>query len=448
MPDPIWLDTNVVDRVIKGDIAMERELRTLRSRGHALLMVPAANNELLNGNPLKMKRNKPVWEQAPTPANKVRMQNGMRRLGIALDRAGFNLPQSTRVKYIMQDHVPLKKGQTGPSSVKNISESDNLVLAQIKASAEARGVKNPIMFTAEQGEKAMISQAHVFGVTPMTMPPNPPTGGNAVAAAAPKAPKIDLSQYPPEREGPVTKFFKDRPALAKAGLLAGQIGAQALSMKMLEMVQSHYQGVLKDASKEFLAKYPDAASLWRNARIDQHRQAYEAARAKLKAPTNAKVAGAVMVALAPEKDQAAVMRYVQDRLSRVKLANGEIGSFGKAGTAYVDVMADLMGQLAKYQNGLPEIAEDIRKRASILDRAGTELEKAFWTIMKVAVLSPMTYYATFDIHQAADVFQTLARSVGGFAAEVSGRMTEYERMTAQLDKELIKVSEELGKYIP
>jgi len=140
MPDPIWLDTNVVDRVIKGDIAMERELRTLRSRGHALLMVPAANNELLNGNPLKMKRNKPVWEQAPTPANKVRMQNGMRRLGIALDRAGFNLPQSTRVKYIMQDHVPLKKGQTVPSSVKNISESDNLVLAQIKASAEARGV--------------------------------------------------------------------------------------------------------------------------------------------------------------------------------------------------------------------------------------------------------------------------------------------------------------------
>ena len=85
MPDPIWLDTNVVDRVIKGDIAMERELRTLRSRGHALLMVPAANNELLNGNPLKMKRTKPVWEQAPTPANKVRMQNGMRRLGIALD---------------------------------------------------------------------------------------------------------------------------------------------------------------------------------------------------------------------------------------------------------------------------------------------------------------------------------------------------------------------------
>jgi len=451
MPDPIWLDTNVVDRVIKGDIALDAELRNLRRRGHRLLMVPAANNELLNGNPLKMKGTKPVWEQAPTPASKVRMQIELKRLGIELDMSSAKLSQETRVNYAMQRHVPRKPTEALPKSLNNISESDSLVLSQVKASAEARGVQHPVMFTAEQGTKAMITQAHVYGVTPMTLNGNaPPTGGNAAAAAAksPKVPKIDLSQYPPDKEGPISKFFKDRPKLAQAGLLAGQVAAQLVSAKMLEMVQSHFSGVLKDAQKDFRAKYPDAASLWRNGRIDQHKQAYEAALAKLKAPSNAKVAGAVMVAVAPEKDQAAVWRHVQDRLSRVKLADGAMGSYGAASSAYINAMADLGGLLAKYQTGLPEIADDIRKRASLLEHAGNELEKAFWTIMHVAVFSPITYYQTFDIHHAAEVFLSLAGNVGGFAAEISGRMSEYERMGAQLDKELIKVSEEMGKYVP
>lgn len=180
-PDPIWLDANVVARLANGqDPALENEVVKLRQAGHRLLLVPAANNELLNGNPLTMKRGKPVWEQVPSDASRVAIEKLKARLGITVDTSAATLVSSKRVGYTMQDHVPRPKNLAVPPSLDQISESDSLVLGQVKASAEARGIKNPVILTAETRQRGMISQASRYGVTSKTVavttPPVAPLG--------------------------------------------------------------------------------------------------------------------------------------------------------------------------------------------------------------------------------------------------------------------------------
>jgi hypothetical protein len=84
----------------------------------------------------------------------------------------------------------------------------------------------------------------------------------------------------------------------------------------------------------------------------------------------------------------------------------------------------------------------------VLQRVGDNLTKTFWSGVKAAMLSPLTYYPWLDIYNVAQVFLDLAGQVNGFAREISGRATAYEQLAASLDKELLKVSEQLGKFAP
>jgi hypothetical protein len=264
-----------------------------------------------------------------------------------------------------------------------------------------------------------------------------------------KSPTVDLSNYPSDSDRPVTRLFKDRPVLKKAGLIGGSVVASLVAGKALDLVQKHFEDVLGDARKEFQSKFPDPAGLARNARIDQHRKAYEAALAKLRAPSAAKAVGALMIAVASDKDRDAVVRHVQTQLSKIKLAGGGVGGFDDAASAYIDAMADLSTQLFNYRTaGLDGIAENVKQRAEVLQRTGDNLTKTFWSGVKVAMLSPLTYYPWLDVYNVAQVFLDLGGQVGGFATEISGRARAYEQLAASLDKELLKVSEQLGKFAP
>jgi hypothetical protein len=125
-PDPIWLDTCVVGSVGNGDKVAEHFFRLLREEGHELLLVPAANQEHLFGNPLTMNGKKPVWEQQPSAASRAALQHLMGRLGIKVDWKAGAVPRTTRVGYAIQDHVKRPKNLAVPKSLDNISESDSL----------------------------------------------------------------------------------------------------------------------------------------------------------------------------------------------------------------------------------------------------------------------------------------------------------------------------------
>jgi hypothetical protein len=191
--DPVWLDTCVVSKVFNGDKVGEYFLKLLRDDGHELLMVPAANHELLYGNPLTMD-GRAVWEQQPSEATRVALEALKTRLGIKVDLSAGAIPFKTRAMYAMQGHRP-QNGMERPvdrdgnlirdvnnrvlplkpsghsSTLLNLSESDNLVLGQVMASAQARKVAKPIMVTAETGGKGMLTQAHLFKVTAIRVPP-------------------------------------------------------------------------------------------------------------------------------------------------------------------------------------------------------------------------------------------------------------------------------------
>jgi hypothetical protein len=211
---------------------------------------------------------------------------------------------------------------------------------------------------------------------------------------------------------------------------------------------AHFNGALTNAYKEFAVKFPDVRSLSAGLRLDECRAAYNAALAKLNEPSNAKVLGATMVALAPPQNQAAVWKEVQKRLSTVKLASGATGSYGQAAAASIDAMAELMTRISKHSKDLPEIAGEISRRAAALHRAGEETEQAFRMLMPFALPVPLGFYALSDLHIWAATFNQYGDSLGALAAELQGRADEYEKMAAALDKELIKVSEEMNRYAP
>jgi hypothetical protein len=261
MPDPIWLDTNVLADIANGDTALEAELIALRRAGHQLLIAPAARNELLYGNPLTMDRLKPIAAQQPSPASRAQIELLMKRLDVTVDTAGANVPRSERIASAMQEHIKpklddpklnpdrtpkLTKAQAEEKlvqvveydtrgnvvsrkpkleshpSLDSTSESDRLVLSQIKAGAQARGVKNPRMFTAETGQKGMVGQAKVYGITPMQRAPAKPGPPPPVAPEPPPAPPAAPAKVTPERGG------TPKPSATSEPVAAEPVGSGAL----------------------------------------------------------------------------------------------------------------------------------------------------------------------------------------------------------------------------
>ena len=200
MGDPVWLDNNVLDNALKGDAAINQQLVNYRKAGRPLLVVPAVAEELLNGNVV-------TGTSAPSPEFRKAMQQGMIKLGVKVDPLAGKLPPGTRLKDLYT------------IGADNVSLSDRRVLNQIKTSARARGIAAPEMITAELGKKAMISQAPKWGIK--AVPVARPAPGSV-----PTPPRVELAEeaYPPERKGPISRFFRDRPVLKKLGLIGAGIG--------------------------------------------------------------------------------------------------------------------------------------------------------------------------------------------------------------------------------
>jgi hypothetical protein len=512
--DPIWVDTCTLVFIYKGDFALELELWNLRADGHELLIVPAVRHELMQGNPLTASPEKPQWEQVPSEAEQRDVARMLNRLGVKVDLASNQVGTKSRVHLAFQDHLPQhsehdirrveererRKGRTGDAArllhrgvskhLDDISQSDSQVLAQIKRSAEVRGIAEPKVFTSEEGEKAMASKSHLFGVTSITRKtPKPPRGGGGKGGGGggpPGGPKLNLSEYPADKDLPIVRFFKDRPVLRQVGLTAASNEAEFfqtvlsdyiqahcgganvdlctamtetlnpnISIPLLpripnprQLVESHFDEALMSAYKEFAVKFPDIRSLSTDLRLDECRAAYNAALAKLQEPSRAMVWGGTMVALNPPQNQAAVWQQVQQRLSTVKLASGAIGGYGQAAAAYIDAMAELMTRLAKHSEGLPAIGDEIGRRSAALERAGDETEQAFQMLLPFVLPVPLGFYAISDLHLWAAAFTRYGESLGALSADLRGRADEYQRMSAALDKELIKVSEEMNRYVP
>ncbi|HEX8139713.1 MAG TPA: DUF4157 domain-containing protein [Pyrinomonadaceae bacterium] len=90
-----------------------------------------------------------------------------------------------------------------------------------------------------------------------------------------KVSDINLSDYPPDRQGPVTRHFKSGPSLQQlsSGIfltrLVASLASQGVSdetrkkiEKVIEPIQSHFRGAIEDARKEFRAQFPAPVTLF------------------------------------------------------------------------------------------------------------------------------------------------------------------------------------------
>jgi hypothetical protein len=262
-----------------------------------------------------------------------------------------------------------------------------------------------------------------------------------------KLKNLDMADYPADKNGPVTRFFKDRPVVRAVSAQAAQQGAQYVKGKMMDAVEAHFSSTLENARAEFQAQFPDAASLVRDARIDERRQAYDAALRKLKAPSNARTFALVMTALStPEKDVAARLAQVEKHFASIGGQPQVIRDFIQARETYMDAMEQVMEALPRYMGPLPDIAADISARGSVLQRAGKDLSDAFWSIMGSPLAGiPMVYYESFDIYLAAGVFERLGGQVQGFASEIRGRSNSYQTTWNKLDGEMMRLTNDIAK---
>jgi hypothetical protein len=106
MPDPVWVDTNVVSYIADGDTGLEAQLQTYSNSGRKRLIVPQARHELVYGNTLTTNPNKSIADQQSTPENRVRVEEALARIKVETDMRAANFPFAERVGLGMQDRVP------------------------------------------------------------------------------------------------------------------------------------------------------------------------------------------------------------------------------------------------------------------------------------------------------------------------------------------------------
>jgi hypothetical protein len=452
MPDPIWLDTNTLIFALKGDAAINRQLSEYRRAGRQLLVAPKVRDEILNGNVLTEDPTVACWTKRPYPEKAALTATGMRKIGVELDLAGGQIPQPQRIAYygIAED----LKGV-------NVEPSDRLVLSQVKASAQARGILKPEMITDENKKHAMSVHASRWEIR--SVPTAKPAPGSV-----PGPPRVILADYPPDKNGPVSNKFKDNQALKKSGLLkaeeraqdaekragqnanrqAGMAAAQVITEALLNGVKKHYTSALSDARKEFEAKYPDPRTLnsWKN--LPRYKAAYAASLSKLTAPSKLRVAEAVMLAFTRESDIEKVKNYLDAQISKVQsAADGTVSSYSKVAQEYIDAMIAAYKDVLRGQE-LIDIAADIEKRGLPLKNTGDALEDTYKKAALYLSKFPFAEYAWMDVHLAASVFQEMGGRVLGFSSELKYRYESYAKTQKQLDDEITKISNELAKYEP
>jgi hypothetical protein len=426
MGDPIWLDTNTVDKALKGDAAINDQLTTLRKSGRDLLITQQVETELLYGNPLSVPKNKPAVANSPTPERRAAMKTGMDRIGIAVDEKSRSIPQATRDKYMQ-----IKKD--------NISVSDRTVLTEVKASAEMRGIAKPQMLTAEIKQKAMVTQAKAFGV-------------ESVAAAVPKGPavpnpRVNLNDYPKDEEGEISKYFKDRPFLEKLGLIGATVAAQVISNEAMSLVMDHFKDEVADGLKALNVSHPDPSQLKAQAGLEPFKRAYDQAFSQISSADALRAQEAAILAFTKDKDIPATKAYLDAQIVKVISAlDGKVSDFGKIAREYIDAIGRLYAQVGRSATGLPDIAAQIQKRGDIVKSAGDELERTFWKYVPVAAGFPVLYYEWLNVDNVADSLQQVGAQVLALAQIISDRYDACTKMLDELDREMQKVSDAIIKF--
>ena len=315
----------------------------------------------------------------------------------------------------------------------------------VKAGETATKLETPAVPAARTPEPS--------GKTP-SVPPAGSTGKVASAGTRGKVEpssgeplaKVNLSDYPPDREGPIVGRFKDGKAISTITTAvttittAVSIGTNK-DISALGLVTWHFDTTISEASKELESKYPTTKALWDKAGLDPLAKDYDLAVKKLNTPSNLLAAELIMAAFLPEEKIEAAVQAAHQRFAHAGGGQGNWQNYLNAADAYMNAVFDLQQELGDSPWILPEIADDINRRGSTLTRTGNDLEQSFFDLATGPLgTNPITYYPLFDLYHVAGVLQELGRRLEGLGSEISARASAYQSLWDQLDASLKKIS--------
>ena len=259
---------------------------------------------------------------------------------------------------------------------------------------------------------------------------------------------INISDYPPDKRGPITRFFTDRPVLAKLSVAGASLSTQYLKGKAFEHIQEHFDSAIHNARQEFEQTFPDRSSLFAKMGVTQTHKVYQTALAALKARNFKRDLPLIAAAFSPPERIEEAIHTAKRLGSTHKVRGNDIQNFLMASDAYMEAMDSVENTVyehLKTQPGLPAIAQDLFARAAVLRSLSTDLAELVGEMVPLA-LFPGAGDAILDIYWAAGIFATLAYRLGEFGSEVEQRHQEYRHLINELNRELGKVSYEVLRW--
>ena len=190
---PVWLDNNILVKIDNGRTPnFEVEITKLQKDGHEVLLPPSVEREFLHG-------------QGFRAADTVRRKALLTRLGLNVDT--------------MVNHVPMQQLQAWRDEAvrHGLSIPDADIIAQVRASAQARGIRNPMFFTRETG--GTLIRMRQRGVVALAF--KAPSAGTQIPAHLNAPVPKEVPEPPIGSLGAEAFFSEAKAGLFKAGLKAG-----------------------------------------------------------------------------------------------------------------------------------------------------------------------------------------------------------------------------------
>ena len=260
--------------------------------------------------------------------------------------------------------------------------------------------------------------------------------------------EINLSDYPPDREGPVVGRFRDGAAIgATIAAVQGAVTIVSLAtdtdISALGFVQWHFNSEIDDAYAEFQSAYPEVSALRNQTGLDQAAKAYDAALENLQTPKKLLTAIALLSLGVPEDQRAAFIQTQSENIAKMGGGQERLQAYVDAGADYLRIASEVEEALQNLQYyDLPAMADDVGRRASALADASSQLMDTFYWMLQfpTAYFGPGEWAALETMH-VAGVLGALSGRISGLSSEISSRANGYQQLWDELEKNQVKVYE-------
>jgi hypothetical protein len=299
------------------------------------------------------------------------------------------------------------------------------------------------------GQPLARSQASEPAIKPTAASTPPSSSGAAVAEGSVKPPSIDLSRYPADGEGSVLRFFRERPVLGQLGSVVTSAAAAIAAAGTMDKAQAQIESSVDQAHSEFVSKFPDTKTILHEADLDQLRQRYDEALAKVQTPENARIFGQIMTAaLTPSKDFEAASHEMQERLTSLHAKPQDVEAFREAADAYEQAMCDVQQKLGQYLQPLPAIATNIGERAIGLQDVGKQTKRTFFSLVQSVLGLPIAETQLWPVYSAGRALEDIGNRMNAFAGEINERTLAYQRLHDELNRRLTTVGTQINAFGP